>query len=49
MVDVERKVVLMMETEAAWEPEARESEEWSMEDLRKKYSWWTSGQGRGVI
>ncbi len=46
MEDVGRKVGLMMETEAAREPEAKESEERSMEDLRKRYSWWPSGQGK---
>jgi hypothetical protein len=44
--DVGRKVGLMMETEAAREPEAKESEERSMEDLRRKYSWWPGGQGK---
>jgi hypothetical protein len=38
MEDVGRKVGLMMGTEAAREPEAKESEERSMEDLRRKYS-----------
>jgi hypothetical protein len=36
MEDVGRKVGLMMETEAAREPETKESEERSMEDLRRE-------------
>ncbi len=34
--DVGRKVGLMMENEATWEPEAQEVEEQSMEDLQRK-------------
>ncbi len=38
----------MMETEAAREPEERETEKrsLSLEDLRRKYSWWRSGHGK---
>jgi hypothetical protein len=39
MEDVGRKVGLVMENEAAREPEAKETEERSMEDLQRKYSW----------
>ncbi len=46
MEDVGRKVGLMMENEANREPEAKELEEWSMEDLWRKYSWWPGGQGK---
>ncbi len=46
MEDVGRKVGLMMENEAAWEQEAKEREERSMEDLRRKYSWWPGIRGR---
>jgi hypothetical protein len=46
MEDVGRKAGLMMETEAAREPKAKESEERSMEDLPKRYSWWPSSQGK---
>ncbi len=46
MEDVGRKVGLVMETEAAWEPEEKESELRSMEDLRRKYLWWPGGQGK---
>jgi hypothetical protein len=42
MEDVGMKVRLMMETEAAQEPTKKESEKRSMEDLRRKYSWWPS-------
>jgi hypothetical protein len=44
--DMGRKVGLMMETEAAREPEAKETEERSMEALRRKYSWRSGGQGK---
>ncbi len=49
MEDVGMKVGLMMETEAAREPEKKESEKRSIEDLRRKCSWWpatTGGRGR---
>jgi hypothetical protein len=46
MEDVGMKVGQMMETEAAWEPEEKESEKRSMEDLWKRYSWWPSSHGR---
>jgi hypothetical protein len=38
----------MMETEAAREPEEGETRKRSMslEDLRKRYSWWLSGSGK---
>jgi hypothetical protein len=45
MEDIGMKVGLM-ETEAAREPEKKESEKRSMEDLRRKYSWWPSSHGR---
>jgi hypothetical protein len=42
------RVGQIMETEAAREPEEREmgKRSMSLEDLRKKYSWWPSGQGK---
>jgi hypothetical protein len=42
------RVGQMMETEAAREPEEGEARKrsMSMEDLRKKYSWWPSGHGK---
>jgi hypothetical protein len=46
MEDVGMKVGQMMETEAAREPEKKESEKRSMEDLRRKYLWWPSSHGR---
>ncbi len=46
MEDMGRKVGLMMETKAAREPEAKESKERSMEDLRRRYSWLPSDQGK---
>jgi hypothetical protein len=47
MQDVGRKVGLMLESEAIWGPEAEETDEQNVEDLRKKYPWWLAGQGRG--
>jgi hypothetical protein len=37
-----------METEAAREPEERETEKrsLSLEDLRRKYSWWPNSHGK---
>ncbi len=49
MQDVGRKVGLMLENEACWEPEAKEVDERNMEDLRRKYSWWLGGQGKGGL
>ncbi len=46
MEDVGMKVGLMMETEAAQEPVKKESEKRSMENLRRKYSWWPSSHGK---
>jgi hypothetical protein len=42
------RVGQMMETEAAREPEERETEKrsLSLEDLRRKYSWWPSSHGK---
>jgi hypothetical protein len=42
------KVGQMMETEAAREPEEKETEKRSLspENLRRKYSWWPSGHGK---
>ncbi len=45
--DVGRKVGLMLESEAIRGPEAEETDEQNMENLRKKYPWWLGGQGRG--
>jgi hypothetical protein len=49
MQDVGRKVGLMLENEASREPEAKEEDERSMEDLRRKYSWWPGSQGKGGL
>ncbi len=48
MENVGMKVGQMMETEAAREPEEGEvmKRSMSMEDLRKKYSWWPSGHAK---
>jgi hypothetical protein len=46
MEDVGMKVGLMMEMEAAQEPAKKESEKRSMEDLRRKYSWWPGSHGK---
>jgi hypothetical protein len=42
------RVGQMMEMEAAREPEERETEKrsLSLEDLRRKYSWWPSSHGK---
>jgi hypothetical protein len=42
------RVGQMMESEAAREPEEREMEKrsLSLEDLRRKYSWWPSSHGK---
>ncbi len=42
------RVGQMMETEATREPEEGETKKKSMslEDLRRKYSWWPSGHGK---
>jgi hypothetical protein len=37
----------MLESKAIREPEAEETDEQNVENLRKKYSWWLGGQGRG--
>ncbi len=48
MESVGVRVGQMMETEAAREPEEKEMEKWSLslEDLRRKYSWWPSSHGK---
>jgi hypothetical protein len=46
MEDVGMKVGQLMETEAALEPEKKETEKRSLEDLRRKYSWWPSSHRR---
>ncbi len=38
-----------MENEASQEPEAKEEDEQSMEDLRRRYSWWLGCQGKGGL
>ncbi len=47
--DVGRKVGVMLENEASQEPEAEEEDERSMEDLRRRYSWWPGSQGKGRL
>ncbi len=49
MQDVGRKVGLMLENKASREPEAKKVDERNMEDLRRKYSWWPGGQGKGGL
>ncbi len=48
MEGVGERVGQMMETEADREPEKEKSKRRaiSMEDLRRKYSWWPSGSGK---
>ena len=49
MGEVGERVGQMMETEADREPEKERPKRkaLSMEDLRRKYSWWPSGNGGG--
>jgi hypothetical protein len=49
MGEVGERVGQMMETEAEREPEKEKPKKkaLSMEDLRRKYSWWPSGGGNG--
>jgi hypothetical protein len=49
MQDVGRKVGLMLQSEATRGLETEEMDEWNVEDLRKKYSWWPGDQGRGEL
>jgi hypothetical protein len=49
MKDVGRKIGVILEIEASREPEAKEEDERSMEDLRRRYSWWPGGQGKGGL
>ncbi len=49
MQDVGRKEGPMLESEATRGPETEEMDERNVEDLRKKYSWWPGGQGRGEL
>jgi hypothetical protein len=44
MQDVGRKVGMMLESEAILRPEAEETEEQNVENLRRKYPWWLGGQ-----
>ncbi len=48
MEGVGERVGQMMETEADWEPDEKKPKRraLSMEDLRRKYSWWPSGSSR---
>ncbi len=50
MEGVEEQVGQMMETEAAREPEEEKARKRSMslEDLRRRYSWWPNGSGKEV-
>jgi hypothetical protein len=49
MGEVGERVGQMMETEADREPEKEKPKRraLSMEDLRRKYSWWPNGSGGG--
>jgi hypothetical protein len=42
MEDVARRVGRMLDNEATQEPDSEETEEHSLENLRKKYPWWLS-------
>jgi hypothetical protein len=46
MEDVGMKVGQMKETEATREPDNKETEKRSLEDLLRKYSWWPSSHRR---
>jgi hypothetical protein len=45
MEDVARRVGMMLDNEATRAPAGEETEEWSLEDLRKKYPWWLGRRG----
>jgi hypothetical protein len=44
MEDVARLVGRMLDSEAACEPDGKETKEHGLENLRKKYPWWLSGR-----
>ncbi len=47
MEDVARRVGVMQDNEATCVPEGEETEEQTLEDLRRKYPWWLNGRGGG--
>ncbi len=51
MEEVGERVGQMMENEADWEPEEEKPRRkaLSMEDLRRKYSWWPNGSGKEPV
>jgi hypothetical protein len=44
MEDVARHMGRMLDNEAAREPDGEETDKHNLEDLRRKYPWWLSGQ-----
>ncbi len=44
MEDVTRQVGRMLDNEAAREPGGKEADEQNLEDLKRRYPWWLSGQ-----
>jgi hypothetical protein len=49
MEDVARRVGVMLDNEATCAPEGEETEEQNLEELRRKYPWWLSGQGGSEV
>ncbi len=45
MEDVARRVWVMLDNEATRLPASEETEEQSLEKLRRKYPWWLGGRG----
>jgi hypothetical protein len=43
--DVAQRVGVMLDSEATCAPAGEEAEEWSLEDLCRKYPWWLRGRG----
>jgi hypothetical protein len=44
MEDVARHMGRMLDNEAARDPDGEETDKHNLEDLRRKYPWWLSGQ-----
>jgi hypothetical protein len=44
MEDVARQVVRMLDNEVVHEPDGEETNEQNLEDLKRRYPWWLSGQ-----
>ncbi len=49
VVELSRQTAEMMKNEVTREPKAKEVDERSMQDLRRKHSWWPGDQGKGEL